>query len=131
MNKNFKVIRINGFRGVLTAIFVVCCLATGFIVFPGWLSMHLWNYIASFYILMPKMELIHGIILWAIVALTFYGINNNRMLIGISSPPVLNEDQIKDIMTRVKNSSNAVAPLKNETTETENSSTESLDEIRK
>lgn len=131
MNKNFRVIKINGFRGVITAIFVICCLATGFIVFPGWACMHLWNYIASFYMLMPKMELLHGIILWAIIALTFYGINNNRLLIGISTPPVLNEDQIKDIMTRVKNSKTAVNPVQNETTESENSATESLDEIRK
>lgn len=131
MNRNFKVIKINGFRGVLTAIFVVGCLVTGFVVFPGWLFMNLWNYIASFYILMPKMALIHGIILWAIVALTFYGINNNRLLIGFSAPPTLNEDQIKDIMARVKNNATTITPVNNEANESEKDKSESLDEIRK
>lgn len=131
MNKNYRVIKINGFRGVLTAIFVVCCLITGFIVFPGWVFMNLWNYISSFYLLMPKMELIHGIILWAIIALTFYGINNNRLLIGFSAPPSLNDEQIKDIMTRVKNTANATPPLNSEITEDEKDSVEALDEVRK
>lgn len=131
MNKNYRVIKINGFRGVLTAIFVVCCLVTGFVVFPGWVAMHLWNYIASFYILMPKMQLMHGVILWAIIALSIYGLNNNRMLIGFSTPPSLSEDQIKDIMTRVKNSANVANPIAKESAESEKDTSEQLDEVRK
>ncbi len=129
MNRNFRVIKINGFRGILTALFVLSCLATGFIVCPGWLAMNLWNYIASFFVSMPQMQLVHGIILWAIVALTVYGLNNNRCLIGLSAPPSLSEDQIKDIMTRVKNSASAVNSVKSENAEIDNP--EALDEIRK
>ena len=129
MNRNYRVIKINGFRGILTALFVLSCLATGFIICPGWLFMNIWNYIASFFILMPKMQLVHGIILWAIVALTLYGLNNNRCLIGFSSPPSLSDDQIKDIMTRVKNSAGSTNPINNETLDKE--STEFSEEIRK
>lgn len=131
MNKNYRVIKINGFRGILTAIFVVCCLVTGFVVFPGWIAMHLWNYVASFYVLMPKMQLMHGVILWAIIALSIYGLNNNRMLIGFSTPPSLSDDQIKDIMTRVRNSANVVNPITKEPSENEKETSEQLDEARK
>ena len=125
MNKNFKVIKINGFRGILLAIFIVGCLVTGFAVFPGWLSMHLWNYIASFFIAVPEMNLVQGIILWAIIALTVYGLNNNRALVGFSSPPPLDEEQLKYIMKKVKKSSVS------EPTVDSSANEESFDEIRK
>lgn len=103
MNKrNCKVIKINGFRGLLLALFIGACLLTGFIVCPGWLCMNIWNYTASFFLLMPEMNLVQGVMLWAIIALSIYGINGNRFLVGFSSAPTLNEDQIKNIMERVK-----------------------------
>lgn len=114
MNKNYKVIKIYGFRGVLTAIFVIGCAITGFAVFPGWMFMHMWNLLSETLIAMPKMELIHGVILWAIVALSIYGINNNRSLIGFSSAPALNEEQIKDIMNKVKNNAVSMKSVHND-----------------
>lgn len=131
MNRNLKVIKINGFRGVLTAIFVIGCLFAGFMIFPGWVFMQLWNYMASFFVAVPEMQLIHGSILWTIVALMIYAINNSRSLIGISSHPTLNEDQIKEIMNKVKNSANNVKSITSEPSENENNKIESLDEIRK
>ncbi len=129
MNRNYRVIKINGFRGIITALFVVCCLATGFIICPGWVFMNLWNYIASFFVIMPKMELVHGVMLWAIVALSLYALNNSRCLIGFSTPPQLSEDQIKDIVTRVKNSASQANQINAELSEKEKS--ETFDEIRK
>ncbi len=131
MNKNYRVIKINGFRGVLTALFVICCMTTGFLAFPGWVFMHLWNYVATFFILMPEVHLVHGIMLWAIVALSIYALNNNRMLIGFSSPPALNEEQIKDLVARVKHSASTTNPIMSENQEKEKNTSESLDEIRK
>lgn len=125
MNKNYRVLKINGFRGILLALFVVCCLVTGFAVFPGWIFMHLWNYTASFFIAMPKMDLVQGVILWAIVALSIYGLNSNRFFVGFSSPPPLDDEQIKSIMNRVKSAAN------NETTVDVSAKDENLDEIRK
>lgn len=82
------------------------------------------------------MHLVHGVILWAIVALTVYAINNNHPLIGVSSHPALNEEQIKDIMERVKanapNPVNMPKNIKNEEKKVENNDkSDSLDEIRK
>ncbi len=132
MNKNYRVIKINGFRGILTALFIVCCVATGFLVFPGWAFMNLWNYIASFFLLMPKMQLIHGIILWSIVALTIYALNNNRFLIGFSTPPSLNDEQIRDIVSRVKQSAgSATNPIISDSQDKDKFESEPLDEVRK
>lgn len=133
MNKNYKVIKINGFRGILTAIFIVCCLATGFLVFPGWVCMHAWNYFASMSMFMPKMMLLHGIMLWSIIALSAYAINNNRFLIGFSAPPALNEEQIKDILSRVKSTAGSTTnPIMKEIKDKDSKSqADSLDEMRK
>ena len=130
MNRNYRVIKINGFRGILTALFAIGCLITGFLVCPGWVFMNLWNYVASYNLLMPKMQLVHGIMLWSIVALSLYALNNNRCLIGFSAPPQLSEDQIRDIVTRVKNSASQSGSINTESNECEEK-TETLDEIRK
>ena len=45
MNKNYRVITINGVRGIIVAIFIVLGLIAGFIVSPGWVCMKLWNYV--------------------------------------------------------------------------------------
>lgn len=138
MNKNYKVIKINGFRGILTAIFVIGCAAAGFIIFPGWMCMNIWNALVSQTSVLPAMSLLHGSILWAIIALSIYALNNNRSLVGFSSHPVLSEEQIKDIMDRVKkNTKNHTNPLEgqfeieqNESLETLES-LESLEEVKK
>ena len=104
MKKNFKVITINGVRGVFAAIFVVLGLIAGFIISPGWVCMQLWNYIFEDYNTIPMMNLYQGIMLWAIIALTLYALNNKRSLIGFGAYQGLSPDQIKDIMERAKES---------------------------
>ena len=44
MNRNFRVITINGIRGIFVAIFIVLGLIAGFVISPGWLCMQIWNY---------------------------------------------------------------------------------------
>ena len=102
MNKNFKVITINGIRGMLAAFFVVCGLIAGFIISPGWLCMKLWNLISEYSSYSVSMNLFQGIILWAIIALSLYALNNKRALIGFGSYPGLSPEQIRDIMERTK-----------------------------
>ncbi len=102
MNRNFKVITINGIRGIIAAIFIITGLIAGFVISPGWLCMRIWNFAMqqSGYII--TMNLIQGIMLWSIIALTLYAINNRKPLIGFGSYPALSPEQIKDIMNRAK-----------------------------
>ena len=104
MNKNFKVITINGIRGVLAAIFIVLGLIAGFIISPGWVCMHLWNHIFEDSNTVAIMNIYQGIMLWAIIALSLYALNNKKALIGFGSYPGLSPEQIKDLMARAKQS---------------------------
>lgn len=102
MKKNFKVITINGVRGIFAAIFVVLGLIAGFIISPGWVCMQIWNKIAEETLSNTTMNLFQGIMLWSIIALSLYALNNKRTLIGFGSYPTLSPEQIKDIMNRAK-----------------------------
>ena len=102
MKKNFKVITINGVRGIFAAVFVVLGLIAGFVISPGWVCMQIWNKVAEQTFTISTMNLFQGIMLWAIIALSLYALNNKRTLIGFGSYPTLSPDQIKDIMNRAK-----------------------------
>lgn len=100
MNKNYKVITINGVRGIFAAVFVVLGLIAGFVISPGWVCMKLWNrFFQDTFVLMNIFE---GIMLWAIIALSLYALNNKRTLIGFGAYPALSKEQIRDIMTKAK-----------------------------
>ena len=72
MKNKCTVIQIDGFRGLLILGFVIMCAIAGFIIFPAWCCQHAWNFIASYVMDMPLMELKHGAILWVIIALILY-----------------------------------------------------------
>ncbi len=100
MNKNYKVITINGIRGIFAAIFIVLGLIAGFIISPGWVCMKLWN--LCFQDVFKVMNIYEGIMLWAIIALSLYALNNKRALIGFGAYQGLSPEQIKEIMNRAK-----------------------------
>lgn len=102
MNKNFKVITINGFRGIIAAVFVVSGLIAGFIISPGWVCMKLWNYFFEYSSYFSQMNLYHGILLWIVIALSLYALNNRRSLIGFGSYSGLSPEQIRDIMEKTR-----------------------------
>lgn len=104
MKRNAKIIQISGFRGILTAIFVVTCLAAGFVVFPGYVAMNIWNYFSD---KLPQINLIQGILLWATVALTYYVINKQRFAISFETPKELTEEEMDALMQRVRMQSQA------------------------
>lgn len=102
MNKNFKIITINGFRGIITAIFIVLGLIAGFIISPGWVCMKLWNLAFEYSGYFSQMSLYQGIMLWAIIALSLYALNNKKALIGFGSYSGLSPEQIHEIMERTR-----------------------------
>lgn len=108
MNKNFRVITINGIRGIFAVIFVVLGLIAGFIISPGWVCMHIWNYAFEGSGVVSAMNIYQGIMLWAVIALTFYALNNKRALIGFGSYSGLSPEQIRDIMNRAKLSESVI-----------------------
>ncbi len=103
MNNKFNIIKISGFKGLIVAAFVVCCLFAGFLMFPGWVCMHLWNFTAGFFEQMPSMTMVHGILLWCIIALSLYALNkgNFSISIGHSVPLPRNDERIKEIIRQI------------------------------
>lgn len=104
MNKNFRVITINGIRGLFAAIFVILGLIAGFIISPGWVCMKTWNYFFTDSSVVASMNIYQGIMLWSIIALSLYALNNKKSLINFGSYQGLSPEQIRDIMERAKNS---------------------------
>ena len=49
---------------------------------------------------MASMNIFQGIVLWSIIALSLYALNNKKALIGFGAYQALSPDQIKDIMKR-------------------------------
>lgn len=102
MRKGPKIIQINGFRGIILAGFIVTCLVAGFVVFPAKVAEVIWNYVATTYIALPKINIIQGILLWAMVALSIYLLNNKNFAISFSQPTELSDDEMNFLMERIK-----------------------------
>jgi len=84
---------------------VGCCLAAGFIVFPGWLAMHLWNLISLYCEKMPAIGLIQGILLWGITVASYFTFGKNRIVVCVKSPKSLSEEELKAVFSEVKKQS--------------------------
>ena len=103
MKRNTKIIQINGFRGLILALFTVTCLAAGFIVFPGFVAKNIWNYFSG-YGYMPVINLFQGIMLWAIIAISTFIITDKKKqsFIAFKSPKELSEEELKQVMNAIK-----------------------------
>lgn len=91
MNKHFRIIDVNGFRGLLLFLFILVCLASGFIVFPAFASMFIWNAVAPM-INLPAISFLQGLLLWAIIAFAFYTFSNHKVVILMQSRHKLSKD---------------------------------------
>ena len=100
MNKRLKVITINGFRGLMMVVFIVFGLISGFIIAPGWVCMKLWNLFVINHVQVMPMNLYQGVLLWAVIGLSLYLMNNKKTIIGFNTYPRLTPSQIKGIMER-------------------------------
>ncbi len=104
-----KVIKINGLRGVIFVIFCLCCLVTGFVFFPSWACMHIWNAIANYFYQMPKMELIHGVLLWAIIALSLYVTHTNKSFVDFQKVTPKDDKFMESLMKKIQDENQQAA----------------------
>lgn len=103
MRKNLKVLQINGFRGLLLTLFIISCLIAGFIAFPAFLTMNAWNYLSVKTGSFPLITFQEGILLWAIIVFSAYIFNKRKFIISINSQQELTEDELKEVMSKIKN----------------------------
>ncbi len=105
MKKNINVIQIKGVKGLIIAGFVVTCLIAGFIVFPGWVGMHSWNYISNYIAEMPKIGLFQGILLWGILLLSYFLFRKEKVVVCMRTPDSLSEEELKSVFAEMKKQS--------------------------
>ncbi len=105
MKKNFNIIQIKGFRGIIMAIFIVACLFAGFVVFPGWMSMHIWNIIASHTLNIPAIGLFQGVLLWGIVAASYFIFRKEKVVVCMRGNEGLSEEELKAVFANIKRQS--------------------------
>lgn len=104
MKHNMNVIEIRGIRGLIITGAIVCCLAVGFIGFPGWIMMHLWNFGASYTLSMPSIGIIQGILLWGIIVASYFAFRKEKFIVCVKSPKGLSEDELKSVFADLKES---------------------------
>ena len=102
MKKNINVIQIKGIRGIIIACVVVTCLAAGFIVFPGWVGMQLWNYIASFCNDLPAIGLFQGVLLWGIIIAAYFTFRKEKVVVCMKTPQGLSDEELKAVFADMK-----------------------------
>ena len=102
MKKNFNVIQINGFRGILYIGFIGICLIAGFGWFPGWACMKLWNLSSLHFSLIPPIGIFQGILLWGIIAGAYFTFRKNKLVICMKASDGLSEEELKAIFADMK-----------------------------
>ena len=105
MKKNMNVIQIRGIRGLIIAVFVGCCLAAGFIAFPGFLCMALWNIIAEHVQEIPSIGIIQGLLLWGIMVASYFAFKKDRVVVCFKTPQGLSEEELKAVFADLKKQS--------------------------
>ena len=102
MKKSFNVIQVKGFRGILYLAFIGVCLAAGFGWFPGWLCMHIWNHAASYLAQIPSIGILQGMLLWGIIAASYFTFRKDRLVVCMKASEGLSEEELKAVFADMK-----------------------------
>ena len=102
MKKNLNVIQIKGFRGILYIAFIGLCLAAGFGWFPGWLCMQTWNLLSGYFVQIPAIGIIQGMLLWAIISASYFTFRKDRLVVCMKASEGLSEEELKEVFADMK-----------------------------
>ena len=102
MKKNLNVIQIKGIKGILYLVFIGLCYAAGFGWFPGWLCMHGWNLLSSYFTQLPNIGIIQGVLLWAIVAASYFTFRKDKLVVCMKASDGLSEEELKAVFADMK-----------------------------
>ncbi len=102
MKKNLNIIQIKGIKGILFVGFIACCLAAGFIYFPGWVCMKIWNFITLYIENMPAIGIIQGILLWGIIAASYFTFRKEKLVVCMRSSDGLSEEELKSVFADIR-----------------------------
>lgn len=87
------------------AIFVVVCLAAGFVGFPALIAMQGWNYAAEFFGF-PTINMVQGLMLWAIIAISCFIINEKGKYFVTINSKGLSDKEIAKLIKKINHQRN-------------------------
>lgn len=102
MKKKLNVIQIKGVRGLILAGMFISCLVAGFVAFPGWVCMNLWNYLASYSTNMPAIGMFQGILLWGILITSYFVFRKEKVVVCMRAPQGLSDEELKTVFAEMK-----------------------------
>ncbi len=102
MKKNFNVIQIKGFRGILYIVFIGMCLIAGFGWFPAWLCMTSWNFLSGYVSQVPAIGIIQGFLLWGIIAASYFTFRKEKLVVCMKASEGLTEEELKAVFSDMK-----------------------------
>lgn len=102
MNKNFKIVQVHGLSGLLIIGFIAIGLFAGFIIFPIWAVMHLWNYIVAKTILEPQINYYQSTLLWSAVILIAYVYFRKNVSIKIQKEDKADYSELNEVISDLK-----------------------------
>ena len=97
-----KIIKIDGFRGLLTVVFIVSCVFAGFVIFPGIVAMHLWNKYLVTLALFPVLNTFQGVLLWGIIAVSYFIITKGKCAVSFKQAPMISDPEMNMIIRNAK-----------------------------
>ncbi len=120
MKKNLNVIQIRGIKGLIILGMALCCLFVGFIVFPGWLAMHLWNFLSLICNnAIPSIGIIQGVLLWGIIIASYFIFKKEKIVVCVKSPKGLSEEELKTVFADIKKKDDKIVQAMLKARETE------------
>ena len=100
-----KIIQIDGIKGLITAAFIGVCLFAGFVLFPGQVAMTLWyKYLVSSF-MFPALDLMQGVLLWGIVAISYCIVSKKGLAVSFKNTPEISDEELDAIIKSAKISS--------------------------
>lgn len=98
MNKNFKVIQINGLSGILLLGFIIAGIICGFALFPIWVIMIGWNELSTSFFNGPVINYNQAFLLWLFIVLCSYLFLRNSVTIKFQKTNESDPEEIEKIV---------------------------------
>lgn len=102
MKKRLNIIQINGIKGILFIVGASICFLAGFVVFPGMVMKYGWNFLATATGCVPTIKLAQGILLWAIVVVSYFAFKKKGFFVELKSAHELSGEELNAVMNRIR-----------------------------
>ena len=102
MKKGLNIIQIKGISGILYIAFIGLCLVAGFVWFPAWCCMKLWNLCSHFLIQIPSIGIVQGLLLWGIIAGSYFTFRKEKLVVCMRAEEGLTEDELREVFANMR-----------------------------